>query len=268
MGIASPDALRVLIYHDIPPEQQHDFEKQLRWLAKSWNFISAFEFSAMLSGEKPIRGRNLLLTFDDGFASNRIVAQEILNPMGIPALFFVISDFVELTDLKQSRNFIAKNILLEDDISRIPGHIKNMTWDDLAALLQQGHTIGAHTKSHVRLTDLHTIGDMRREIIESADRIAKKLGVPIDHFAYTFGDIASVNAQALAIASERFNFIYSGIRGNNSITVSPYAIRRDAINPRNSVQQVGSFVEGMFDIFYAGARHKIDNWMAGDQKGV
>ena len=80
LGLASPHRLRVLFYHDIAPHDQPHFAAQLRWLARSWNLVSPKQFAAMVSGEEPIRGRNLLLTFDDGFASNRVVAEEVLNP--------------------------------------------------------------------------------------------------------------------------------------------------------------------------------------------
>ena len=88
LGIASNDSLRVLIYHDIAPYDYDSFEKQLRWLSRSWNFITPEQFSAMVSGHEKIKGRNLLITFDDGFLSNRIVAEKILNPMRIKAIFF------------------------------------------------------------------------------------------------------------------------------------------------------------------------------------
>ncbi len=49
-----------------------------------------------------------ILTFDDGFATNRRIADEILNPMGIQALFFVASAFVDLGERDDYRAFIAQ----------------------------------------------------------------------------------------------------------------------------------------------------------------
>lgn len=259
LGIVSHDSLRVLLYHDISPHQQEHFAAQLRWLARSWNFVSATEFGEMMSGNRPISGRNLLLTFDDGFASNRVVAEKILNPMRIPALFFVVSGFAELNNFNTAQHFISDNILLGTPVTELPDHLYNMNWNDLSALLEQGHTIGAHTANHKRLTQLHTDEERTGEIITSANRISKKLGVPIEHFAYTFGDINSIDKKALAVARTRFKFVHSGIRGNNTKDVSPFAIRRDAIAPQNSVFQLGSFVEGLSDPYYMTDRNKIDN---------
>ena len=49
-------------------------------------------------------GDNLMITFDDGFFSNRDIAEKILNPMGIQALFFVVSDFVNIDDHDEAKD--------------------------------------------------------------------------------------------------------------------------------------------------------------------
>ena len=88
IGISSKDSLRVLNFHDIAEYDYVKFEKQLRWLSNSWNFVNPERFSAMVSGYEKINGRNLLITFDDGFLSNRIVAEKVLNPLGIKAILY------------------------------------------------------------------------------------------------------------------------------------------------------------------------------------
>src|SRR3989344_652710 len=174
LGLVSTDCLRVLLYHDIAPQNQVRFAAQLRWLARSWDFISPERFAAMVSGEESIRGRNLLLTFDDGFASNRVAAEKVLNPMGIQALFFVVSDFVALADRDEARHFIAQHILPGSRAEDLPAHWHNMGWTDLEALMQQGHTIGAHTRTHARLSEIDAESDLEREIIAGADTLAQR----------------------------------------------------------------------------------------------
>ena len=107
-----------------------------------------------------------------------------------------------------------------------------MNWDDLSALLEQGHTIGAHTKSHARLSTISDTEELKSEIVYSADLIEKKLGIEIEHFAYTFGDINSINQQAIDIARIRFRYIYSGIRGLNR--AGNYGIYRDTSAEQDS----------------------------------
>ncbi len=268
-GLSSQDSLRVLLYHDIPPSDQTRFASQLHWLSKSWGFVTAEKFSAMVLGDEPIKGRNLLLTFDDGFASNRVVAEEVLNPMGIKALFFVVSDFMSLQNREDTRNFISKNIQPGSQAKDLPETWGNMSWTDLEALLEQGHTIGAHTKTHARLSNINIEKNLEEEIVSCADILESNLGVTIDHFAYTFGDLASFSEEALIIAKRRFRFIYSGLRGDNCQSTVPYVLQRDSAATQDSRSNysvfsnslLGSFLEGAADFKYANDNSLIQSWV-------
>jgi len=267
-GVVSPNRLRVLIYHDIPANQEADFEEQLRWLAKRWNIISPSVFEDVMSGRTPLIGDNLLITFDDGLVTNRIVAEKVLNPLGIKAIFFVVSDFVKIQDPLSSRKFIAEHIIPGSKLSDIPKTWKNMQISDLSALVEQGHTIGCHTKLHARLSNCLTESELEDELIGSSKYISSQLGIDIKHFAYTFGDLASFSEKALIIAKRNFQYIYSGLRGNNNKNISPLAIRRDAAAYQLSNNEyrvfnnalLGAFLEGAADFHYKNDNNVLDSW--------
>jgi peptidoglycan/xylan/chitin deacetylase (PgdA/CDA1 family) len=260
LGLSDANSLRVLIYHDIPPEEEAQFAEQLRWLARSWRFVSPEQFAALVSGEEPVCGRNLLLTFDDGFASQRRVAQEVLRPMGIRAMFFAVSDFVSMLDRDEVRRFVAQHIQPGCNVDELPSHLHNMGWSDLEVLLELGHSIGAHTRSHARLSRINAEDDLEGEIVAGADTLARRLGISIEHFAYTFGDIDSFSRMALEVARRRFRFVYSGLRGDNARGVSPFALRRDAVSTQDSFALLGAYVEGVADSYYARARAELSSW--------
>ena len=261
LGLSSSHHLRVLLYHDIAPHMQAAFAAQLRWLARRWTFVTPQHFAAMVAGEEPIRGSNLLLSFDDGFASNRLVAEQVLNPMGLRALFFAVSAFVDLKDRDEARIFIARHIEVYKQASEVPAHVYNMGWADLEALLEQGHLVGCHTRTHACLSDLTSDSDLEREIVASADTLAGRLGAPVEHFAYTFGNLASFSQKALAVARRRFRFVYSGLRGDNAGGVSPFTLRRDAVASEDPTTLLGAFLEGASDSHYARARAQLDAWV-------
>jgi peptidoglycan/xylan/chitin deacetylase (PgdA/CDA1 family) len=99
------------------------------------------------------------LTFDDGAASQRM-AGELLAARGLTGTFYVSSGSV--------------------------GHKGYLGWDDLRALVDQGHEIGGHTSGHPHLPQL-AMGDARREI--ESDRLAlleRELN-PVT-FAYPYGE--------------------------------------------------------------------------------
>ena len=258
--VGESKSIRVLLYHDIQPEEYTSFQLQLEWLSHRWTFISPDDFSNIINGNTTINSDSLLLTFDDGFASNRRIVEEILNPIGIKALFFIVSDFANIEDEEEARQFVIQHI--QPGISRdnLPKHLTNMRWPDLEALLDYGHTIGAHTRTHARLSGINSSERLSDEIVSSADQLEKRLGIDIEHFAYTFGDLTSFSRQALGVAQQRFRFVYSGLRGNNLDGSPSSVIRRDALNPTDPTALVGAFLEGGADFLYRRALKSLELW--------
>jgi peptidoglycan/xylan/chitin deacetylase (PgdA/CDA1 family) len=252
--------LRVLIYHDIPPAEANKFREQLEWLKKSWTFVSPETFELMMMGKFPINGNNLLLTFDDGFSSNKIIAETILNDLDIKALFFVISEFIDIQKNVETKNFISKKILLQSEVESIPSHMSNMTWKDLVDLCKAGHAIGAHTSSHIRLSNLKSEKELYNEIVKSADFIENQIGIKVNHFAYPFGNISSFPQDAFNLAHRRFNFIHSGLRGCNIKCKNKKIVFRDALQTTYSFYEIDVLLEGFFDLYYSKSRKLFNNW--------
>ena len=268
VGFIGANRLRVLVLHDIPPNQELVLKKQLQELQKKWNIVSPETFENMVLGIEPIQDNNLLITFDDGLISNRIVAEKVLNPLGIKAIFFVVTDFIDIKNVDDAHQFIADNIVPKAKKEEIPIHWYNMQWKDLSALIEQGHTIGSHTKKHTRLSGCNNKDELIEELVISAQYIESKLGKKVEHFAYTFGNIESFSNAAMEVAKSQFSFIYSGVRGNNINNVSPLAIRRDvaAYQLLNNEYRLcddkllTTFLDGIADMWYLNARRKLDSW--------
>ncbi|MBT7899679.1 MAG: polysaccharide deacetylase family protein [Candidatus Marinimicrobia bacterium] len=251
--------LRVLLYHNIDLLNEAQFAAQIKWLKKTWKFIDLREFEAIINGHDNITEDSILLTFDDGFSSNRKIAENILNPLGIKALFFIISDFADLGDKDDFRQFISNGIFPLMATESIPHHWRNMNWGDLTYLLESGHSLGAHTATHARLSDLST-KELQKEIIDSANKIETKLGITIQHFAYTFGNLSSFSPEALELARKRFKYIHTGLRGDNALALSKWSIRRDAVTPKDPLFLVGSILEGGADWPYEKDLLKYESW--------
>lgn len=268
LGLAAPPRLRVLLHHDIAPQDMERFSAQLRWLAQTWKFVSPAQFAGMISGELPIHGSNLLLTFDDGLASNRAVAEQVLNPLGISAIFFVVSDLVAIEDPLEARRFISRNIYLGTRPENLPPHWGNMRWGDLEALLEQGHAIGGHTRSHARLSAIQSQAELESEIAGGADVLQQRLRAPIEHFAYSFGNLESFSETAARVARKRFRTIFSGLRGENAYALSPFAIRRDSVALQDAHSNylllsdsiMGALLEGCADFQYWRKCAILDRW--------
>ncbi|MBF0341431.1 MAG: polysaccharide deacetylase family protein [Magnetococcales bacterium] len=251
--------LRVVLFHDVALEHEQKFVCLLDWLGQSWRFVSPRQFELMISGQEPVEEDSLLVTFDDGFASNRLLAERVLNPRGIKALFFIVSEFADLAEGADWRGFVAKNIYPDLKPHEVPSHGRNMSWSDLEFLLETGHVIGGHTAHHARLSG-GTLEELQAEIIGGAISLEQRLGIQIQHFAFTFGDLASASPEALAVARTRFPFIYTGLRGNNGVGVPPWAIRRDSLRVTDPLSLAGALLKGGADYYYRMLTRIYESW--------
>ena len=157
-----------------------------------------------------------MLTFDDGFYSNYIIAKEVLAPLGIKAIFFIPTGFIDSASKNKHKEYIKQNFFEGHKLSNfLTDEMKPMSWENLSELVDMGHTVGSHTKHHFRLSTINKDNLLKEEIIASGNRIEEMLKVKVEHFAFPFGDIKSIDKKALDLIRKRYKYIYSGIRGRN-----------------------------------------------------
>src|SRR5207249_1663882 len=166
-----------------------------------------------------------LITFDDGYVSDAIVAGNILKDRGIQALYFVCPALMDIP--KGQQNAVIFERIYENQA--VPSHRVFMSWEDLARLADAGHTIGSHTLSHRRLSAIPE-SERKREILESSVVLQKRLGVTPRWFAYPFGDIRSIDAESYVIIRSAYQFCCTGLRGLNTTPVSRFALLREPID--------------------------------------
>ena len=251
--------IRVLLYHDIEPHQLGKFANQLDYLAKKYKFITPSEFKFHMSGLEPLNGRNLLVTFDDGFFSNKAAA-EILDQRNIKAIFFIISDFVSIVNPSDARDFIAKNIFPYMVKNEMPPHWVNMDWGDVRYLVEKGHTIGGHTRSHAKVSSITDYVSLQNEIVDSATEIEEKIDGSLEHFAFTFGTIDSFSSDALAVALGKYGWIHSGFRGFNKSSNENYLVRRDSVSPDMDFDELDFYLDGFSDNYYKNDINTFLSW--------
>ena len=246
--------LRILNFHDVQKKDFNNFKKIINKLKKEWNIISPKDFEK----KKFISKRSLLLTFDDGYKSQYYVAKQILEPLKIKAIFFVVTDFIQINSKIVSKNFILSNINKEiNKNSTRFNEMENMSLNDVLDLSLSGHTIGSHTCGHSKLTIINK-NLLARELIHSKNFLKKLLKKNINYFAYTYGDIKSVNQYILSNIKKKYKYIFSGIRGNNYYSNKTNRIYfRDEINASYTENLINSFLYGFTDLYYYRSRKKI-----------
>jgi len=236
--------VRILLFHEIKPSQREVFEALIRFLLDRYGFISPEDFN------RGIRtgGVRFILSFDDGFISQCQAARDVLDPLGIKALFFVCPRFIGLAG-KEAAAFL-KGPMRRPDFSEATPELHPPSWEELFALSQRGHQIGSHTLNHASLSALSDEETRAEEIIRSGDDLEKKLGKGIDWFAYPFGSLANIDARSLQMVGRRYRYCCSGLRGINTDRTHRLCLTREVIDLDQPLDHLKGIALGGFDFYY------------------
>ena len=193
------------------------FERYCRFFRRHFRVTSLRDLVERLERGQPVH-RRLAITFDDGYRDNYEHAAPVLERLGLPATFFVVTQWM-------SSDVVA----WWDQDSRTPHPW--MTWEQVRALRRRGFDIGAHTRTHA---DLGRVGEAeaRDEIVGARRDLERELGAPVDLFAYPYGrpDNLLEPYRALVKAAG-FRCCCSSFGGDNSAGTDPFRLRRIAVTP-------------------------------------
>ena len=103
-----PGAVPVMVYHSVSdaPEwlpwannisvRPNVFEAHLKVIKRNgWTVISSQDLLSARAGGSQLPKRAVVLNFDDGYLDNHVAAVPILRRHGMPATFFVLTDFID-----------------------------------------------------------------------------------------------------------------------------------------------------------------------------
>lgn len=252
-------SVRALILHDIAPDQTGKLRDLLCALSHNYDFLNPDEFILYMNGALTLQRPSLLVTFDDGFSSTYYVCRYILEPLDIRALIFLCADTLCLKSLSQDQTYISQNLKRLKPVLPLQSSRLFLSSSQVSELISKGHTIGSHTSSHPRLSSLNR-SLLYDEIVHSADLLQQRFDIPIDSFAYPFGDIDSFSQASMNIARQRFRYIFSGVRGRNLPCNSRHIVFRDCINIDEPTSHSLSILAGCLDYSYKNERSLLLHW--------
>jgi peptidoglycan/xylan/chitin deacetylase (PgdA/CDA1 family) len=199
-----------------------ELRRHVEMLGRSFTFIHHDDLPERIS--RP-RGRPFcLLSFDDGKRSNATEVAPELERLGVPAVFYVVTCFLNDGTVLWFDRYKAlldaighAPVGLEPDIVKWLPHamlqerldracmrhgvaldmnddVRPMTWDQARSLAREGFTIGAHGPRHETLTcepEPDALGHIEQSIAE----VTFELGAPCVTFAFTNGNYTARLAQ-------------------------------------------------------------------------
>jgi peptidoglycan/xylan/chitin deacetylase (PgdA/CDA1 family) len=169
LGRPVPGSCNVLYYHSVPSEHRRVFAKQVEIIVRLTKPVSA---DARLT---PLPGvRHCAVTFDDAFEDVIENAVPELVKRKVPAVIFVTTDVLgEFANWwPESAPERKRRIAMAKQLQELP-----VEWI----------TVGAHTKTHPRLSRLSE-ADAKSEILDPRGSLADLLGYSPESFSFPYGD--------------------------------------------------------------------------------
>jgi peptidoglycan/xylan/chitin deacetylase (PgdA/CDA1 family) len=140
---------------------------------QQWNYttVTCDDVLNHINGTATLPAKPLLITFDDGYASQYAAAQE-LNTRGMKGVWYLTTNWIDGTETQAQGGFLESTPL---------------TWAQVTQMRAWGHDIQSHTASHPNLTTV-TGAQAASEFTTSKARLEAQLpGLTVRHMAYPNG---------------------------------------------------------------------------------
>lgn len=203
--------VNVLMYHHIQEENLAKkqgqtglsvspvwFEKQMQYLKdKQYNVLRIEEVADFVNGKKPLPKKAVVITLDDAYEDNYLVAYPILKRYNFPATIFTPSGLVNIMDY--------------------------LTWGEILDMKNSGLIyFGNHTWSHHGSTGAPEV--LEKEIGLAHSQLAEKGLNSANVFAYPYGKSSSEAEEILAKFG--YSLAFTTRQGNIICTKQKYNLPR------------------------------------------
>jgi peptidoglycan/xylan/chitin deacetylase (PgdA/CDA1 family) len=227
------DRVPVLLYHRLISKQNRhraeagnidrsyaifdtDFAAQMDYLDRSgYSTISLDEFIAYQTDGHPLPPKPIIITFDDGFASNYLHAFPILKKHRMKAIVFATPD----TESENFKKYAAS------DAPLAVSQMKEMS--------ENGISIQSHAMTHRYLTELNP-ETIRWELAESKRVLEQKVGKKVSYLAIPSG---AYNRTVKNLAKEAgYSAVFCMLKGTNNKHSDRFGLRRLVVGQDFSIE--------------------------------
>jgi peptidoglycan/xylan/chitin deacetylase (PgdA/CDA1 family) len=235
----STNSVPILMYHSIaddgPAElapyrtTPAEFRGHLRYLrSHGYHSISLRDWVDSISERRPVPGRPVIITFDDGYKDFFDFALPALERSDFTATVFVVTEkagaFADWDDL--------------------PDPPRLMDWDEIRTAVSKDITIGSHSATHKDFVRIPR-QELRREAERSRAMLQEHLGEAVDLIAYPWGRSDPEGRSLLADCGYQIGVRSWG--GRSTFSDDPLELSRIEINGTDDLDTVIRKVKGEYE---------------------
>jgi peptidoglycan/xylan/chitin deacetylase (PgdA/CDA1 family) len=200
----------VTVSHPAILLQKNTFASLLQFLEKDFAFVRLLDW---LDQTTALTARaECIVTFDDGWADNYLMAWPMLRERRIPATIFLSTDYIDTNKMFWVERFRAsrsedpevdnliesykrmpaaeRELALQGKLtqtSELPSTDAMLTWSQVREMCKDGIEFGSHTHTHPLLShEDQTTAE--QEIVIPRDVLREQAGIRVRTFAYPNGD--------------------------------------------------------------------------------
>lgn len=201
----------------------NQFEEQMKYLKENgYNVISIQEFIDYMYGKGDLPEKPVLITIDDGYKCIYEYAYPVLKKYKYPAVVYLYQVFT-------------------------PGGKSALSIDEIKELKMNGFDFGCHSNTHPVLTKKNGMNDeeyinfLKKEIIEPKNYLEKKLGFPIETFAYPYGSYSK--EVHFFIKKAGYKLAFSVVPSYNTKETDKYSLKRTMIYSSTTIDEFKEILE-------------------------
>ena len=183
MSDASTSSVPILMYHRIATDGPSGlkrwrvapdlFDAHMNALhTAGYQTITLSEWADAVIERRPVHGKRVLLTFDDGYSDFLSGAVPVLRRHDFSATMFLVAERIGQTALWDAEY---------GDCAPL------MSWEEIKSLQPLGIEFGAHSCIHRKMTEMAST-DLAEDTKRTRAILEDGLGVPVPTLAYPYGD--------------------------------------------------------------------------------
>lgn len=214
-------AIPVLVYHSVDDRGGYSvsptrFLEHMEALRDAgWQTITLADFEAFANGEKELPERSFLLTFDDGAKMSYYTVDPVLNTLDYNAVSFILPKYSVGGGTHYYLSSGEVRRMLQSGRWEIGSHGQDT--HEFAAINAEGD-LGAKLANFIWLPDVgraETAEEFKARVQEdlsvSKSNLEKEFGVPIEAFAFPFGEFGQLTKDYTLAMSHDIEEVTRGV---------------------------------------------------------